>query len=142
MQVSKRFLALLEQQLAQFADRPDLRSLVVYLALPGETGKPALVAIGQWPHRPALPPDPLAGVGGIGDGPPNAASNPQDSLRWLPLRDGALVSLGPDGIGEHDPVFVHGVVRHRARDYPVLTFAMTRRSSRGSTGLGMWLTAS
>ena len=91
MQVSKRFLALLEQQLAQFADRPDLRSLVVYLALPGETGKPALVAIGQWPRRPALPPDPLAGVGVIGDGPPNAASNPQDSLRWLPLRDGALV---------------------------------------------------
>ena len=33
MQVSKRFLALLEQQLAQFTDRPDLRALVVYLAL-------------------------------------------------------------------------------------------------------------
>ena len=43
MQVSKRFLALLEQQLAQFTDRPDLQELVVYLALPGENGKPNLV---------------------------------------------------------------------------------------------------
>ena len=55
MQVSKRFLALLEQQLAQFTDRPDLRALVVYLALPADNGKPTLVAIGQWPPHTALP---------------------------------------------------------------------------------------
>ena len=39
MQVSKRFLALLDQQLAQFTDRPDLRALVVYAALPGDNGQ-------------------------------------------------------------------------------------------------------
>ncbi len=49
MQVSERFLALLQQQLAQFTDRLDLRSLVVYLALPTPEGKPALVPVGSWP---------------------------------------------------------------------------------------------
>ena len=48
-------MALLEQQLAQFTDRPDLRALVVYLALPGANGKPSLVPIGQWPTNLALP---------------------------------------------------------------------------------------
>ncbi|MCP9849621.1 sensor histidine kinase KdpD [Cyanobium sp. Morenito 9A2] len=50
MQVSERFLALLQQQLAQFTDRLDLRSLVVYLALPTPDGKPSLVPVGAWPH--------------------------------------------------------------------------------------------
>ena len=45
MQVSKRFLALLKQQLAQFADRPDLRMLVVYAALPRADGEPSLLSI-------------------------------------------------------------------------------------------------
>ena len=39
MQVSKRFLALLEQQLAQFTDRADLQALVVYVAVPGTHGQ-------------------------------------------------------------------------------------------------------
>ena len=93
MQVSKRLLSLVEQQLAQFADRPDLRSLVVYLALPGDNGKPALMAIGQWPARPGLPADPLAGVGVLGDPLRDAGADQPlgDTQRWLPLRDGALV---------------------------------------------------
>ncbi|MEY4297448.1 MAG: hypothetical protein RLZZ423_627 [Cyanobacteriota bacterium] len=77
MQVSKRFLVLLEQQLAQFTDRPDLRELVVYLALPGANGKPNLVAIGQWPQRASLP---AADDNGDGAG-----------RRWLALRDGPLL---------------------------------------------------
>ena len=47
MQVSKRFLSLLRFQLAQFADRGDLSSLVVYVTQPGEANAPILVPIGQ-----------------------------------------------------------------------------------------------
>ena len=54
MHVSKRFLALLEQQLAQFTDRPDLLALVVYVAVPEPGGQPSLVAIGHWPQSLAL----------------------------------------------------------------------------------------
>ena len=82
MQVSKRFLALLDQQLAQFTDRPDLRALVVYAALPGENGQPTLMAIGHWPAALAL----------SGDEPLEAdATTEPDTRRWLALRDGALL---------------------------------------------------
>ncbi|MFM7651839.1 MAG: sensor histidine kinase [Vulcanococcus sp.] len=112
MQVSKRFLALLEQQLAQFTDRPDLRQLVVYLALPGENGKPNLVAIGQWPalgQRPSATlsagsaASPAAGSPPAGD-PPNEPESSAavdhaltgglplgEGRRWLALRDGPLL---------------------------------------------------
>ena len=84
MQVSKRFLALLDQQLAQFTDRPDLRALVVYAALPGDGGQPTLMAIGHWPAALALSgDDPL-------DAAPGGAPEP-DTRRWLALRDGALL---------------------------------------------------
>jgi signal transduction histidine kinase len=92
MQVSKRFLALLDQQLAQFTDRPDLRELVVYLALPGPNGKPSLVAIGQWPALSALPAAPEAApadndeTGDAENGLPLGAAR-----RWLALRDGSLL---------------------------------------------------
>jgi hypothetical protein len=81
MQVSKRFLALLEQQLAQFTDRPDLLALVVYLALPGDNGKPSLVPIGQWPPTLALPTaDEASRQAPLGE-----------ARRWLALRDGQLL---------------------------------------------------
>jgi signal transduction histidine kinase len=84
MQVSKRFLALLDQQLAQFTDRPDLRALVVYTALPGDSGQPTLMAIGHWPAALALSgDDPL-------DAAPGGAPEP-DTRRWLALRDGTLL---------------------------------------------------
>ena len=84
MQVSKRFLALLDQQLAQFTDRPDLRALVVYAALPGDSGQPTLMAIGHWPAALALSgDDPL-------DAAPGGAPEP-DTRRWLALRDGTLL---------------------------------------------------
>jgi signal transduction histidine kinase len=88
MQVSKRFLTILDQQLAQFVDRPDLRTIVVYLALPAENGKPSLVVIGQWPPQAALPdPDQPLPTGGERDvGLPLGAAR-----RWLALRDGSLL---------------------------------------------------
>ena len=86
MQVSKRFLALLEQQLAQFTDRPDLRALVVYLALPADNGKPTLVAIGQWPPHLALPDADTEERWADGAGLPLGAAR-----RWLALRDGSLL---------------------------------------------------
>ena len=85
MQVSKRFLALLDHQLAQFTDRPDLRELVVYLALPAENGKPSLVAIGQWPPLVALP-NPDADAAAQASDPPLPLG---EARRWLPLRDGS-----------------------------------------------------
>ncbi|NDG74049.1 MAG: sensor histidine kinase [Synechococcaceae bacterium WB8_1B_136] len=81
MQVSKRLLTLLEQQLAQFTDRPDLVALVVYQALPGDNGKPSLVPIGQWPTTLALPTGADAG--------PQAPLG--EARRWLALRDGELL---------------------------------------------------
>ncbi|MBM5801051.1 MAG: sensor histidine kinase, partial [Cyanobacteria bacterium K_DeepCast_35m_m2_023] len=49
MHVSERFLNLLHFQLAQFADRDDVRSLVVYVAQSGSDAVPALEPIGHWP---------------------------------------------------------------------------------------------
>ncbi|MEI6359849.1 MAG: sensor histidine kinase, partial [Synechococcus sp. ELA619] len=81
--VSARLVALLNQQLAQFGDRPDLVALVVYLTIPSDNGKPALEPIGQWPDSAqalAACPDPTA---------LELAPMPQAvTRRWLPLRDG------------------------------------------------------
>ena len=81
MQVSKRFLALLDQQLAQFTDRPELRALVVYVASTEASGRPSLTAIGQWPSTLSLTSPAL--------GP--AARAPEQGRRWLALRDGSLL---------------------------------------------------
>ena len=93
MQVSKRFLALLEQQLAQFTDRPDLRALVVYLALPGDNGKPTLMAIGQWPGGTALP-------DADGETDTDTPLPLGEARRWLALRDGSLL-LGALRVDSH-----------------------------------------
>jgi signal transduction histidine kinase len=78
MAVSKRFQSLLQCQLAQFADRPDVTSLVVYVAEAGGNEAPHLVPVGQWPLAgralPALALD-------------NPLSGAADLRRWLPLRD-------------------------------------------------------
>ncbi|WP_087068170.1 sensor histidine kinase KdpD [Cyanobium sp. NIES-981] len=78
MAVSKRFLSLLQFQLAQFADRPDVTSLVVYVAEAGQGEAPHLVPVGQWPLAnralPALALD-------------NPLSGAAELRRWLPLRD-------------------------------------------------------
>jgi signal transduction histidine kinase len=78
MQVSERFLALLNFQLGQFADCPEVCSLVVYVAHPGNGGQPSLMPVGQWPlDNRTLPPV-------------DAGSRlrvPAEERRWLPLRD-------------------------------------------------------
>ncbi|MCP9771949.1 HAMP domain-containing histidine kinase [Synechococcus sp. Tobar12-5m-g] len=82
MEVSARFMTLLGHQLAQFADRPELSSLVVYLALPRADGKPGLIPVGQWPSEvralpavafPAVEEDPSLLL-------------PSAERRWFPLR--------------------------------------------------------
>jgi signal transduction histidine kinase len=81
MQVSKRFLALLKQQLAQFADRPDLRSLVVYVALPSASGEPSLLSIGGWPKQ----------VLALESDASRPSPDERSTRRWLALRDGPLL---------------------------------------------------
>ena len=82
MPVSKRFLNLVGFQLAQFADRADVTSLVVYVTETGAAGDPDLLPIGQWPSgERALPPrsiDP-------------ALRSPAERRRWLPLRQGGVL---------------------------------------------------
>jgi signal transduction histidine kinase len=77
MPVSKRFLSLLNFQLAQFADRGDVASLVVYVTEPGPAETPSLVPVGHWPGAGRILP-PLAA-----DSPLRA---PEENRRWLPLR--------------------------------------------------------
>jgi hypothetical protein len=77
MQVSERFLSLLRFQLAQFADRGDLRSLVVYVTQPGNGSAPSLVPIGQWPSDGRTLPAVEAG---------SPLRWPAEQRRWLPLR--------------------------------------------------------
>ncbi|MCP9888570.1 sensor histidine kinase [Cyanobium sp. ATX 6A2] len=77
MAVSKRFLSLLNFQLAQFADRGDVASLVVYVTEPGPAETPSLIPVGQWPSAGRVLP-PLAA-----DSPLRA---PEERRRWLPLR--------------------------------------------------------
>ena len=77
MQVSNRFLTLLSFQLAQFADRGDLRSLVVYVTQPVSSGTPSLVPIGQWPSDGRALPAVEAS---------SPLRVPSEERRWLPLR--------------------------------------------------------
>ena len=77
MPVSKRFLTLLRFQLAQFADRDDLRSLIVYVAQPGAGSTPDLVPVGQWPSQ---------GLALPTVGPDSPLRQPAEERRWLPLR--------------------------------------------------------
>ena len=77
MQVSERFLSLLRFQLAQFADRGDLQSLVVYVTQPGNGSAPSLVPIGQWPSDGRALPAVEAS---------SPLRWPAEQRRWLPLR--------------------------------------------------------
>lgn len=82
MPVSKRFLSLVKFQLAQFADRSDVTSLVVYVTEPAATGAPDLIPVGEWPAaNRALP---------------SLASNsdlrqPAERRRWLAMRQGGVL---------------------------------------------------
>jgi hypothetical protein len=80
--VSHSFLSLLGHQLAQFSDRPEVRSLVVYVTRSSGDGPPSLVPVGHWPaDGRALP-----AVDGA-----SALRQPAEERRWLPLRDGSVL---------------------------------------------------
>lgn len=82
MPVSQRFLTLLRFQLAQLADRDDLRSLIVYVAQPGSGATPDLVPVGQWPGD---------GLSLPTIGPDSPLRQPAEQRRWLPLRHQTLL---------------------------------------------------
>ena len=82
MQVSDRFLNLLRFQLAQFSDRADVQSLVVYVAQPGNGSAPSLVPIGQWPGDGRV-------LAAVEAGSPLGV--PAEQRRWLPLRQGDVL---------------------------------------------------
>ena len=80
--VSERFRALLGYQLGQFADCPEVRSLVVYVTHQSSSGQPSLVPVGHWPadgrSLPAAEADDQLRV-------------PAEQRRWLPLRDQSVL---------------------------------------------------
>jgi hypothetical protein len=82
MPVSKRFLSLVNFQLAQFADRSDVTSVVVYVTEPGGSGEPDLIPVGHWPSAsrslPALTSD-------------SDLRRPSDQRRWLAMRQGGVL---------------------------------------------------
>jgi signal transduction histidine kinase len=80
--ITERFRRLACHQLGQFADRPELQALGLYVALPDPAGELQLQLVHSWPE---------------GDGrlQPAEASGPllvaQQQRRWLPLRRDAAV---------------------------------------------------
>ena len=82
MPVSKRFLSLVTQQLNQFADRPDVTALVVYVTEPAAAGPPDLVPIGHWPTSARILTSLTADT---------SLRRPTDRRRWLPLRHGGML---------------------------------------------------
>lgn len=77
MPVSKRFLSLVNFQLAQFADRSDVTSVVVYVTEPGSAGAPDLVPVGHWPAGVRVLPS-LTGNSDL--------RSPAERRRWLAMR--------------------------------------------------------
>ncbi|MFM7647375.1 MAG: histidine kinase dimerization/phospho-acceptor domain-containing protein, partial [Cyanobium sp.] len=83
MPVSKRFLSLVNAQLAQFADRSDVTSVVVYVTEPADDGgTPDLIPIGHWPSASralrALTSD-------------SELRQPAEHRRWLAMRQGGAL---------------------------------------------------
>jgi len=83
MPVSKRFLSLVNAQLAQFADRSDVTSVVVYVTEPAaDGGAPDLIPIGHWPSASralrALASD-------------SELRQPAEHRRWLAMRQGGVL---------------------------------------------------
>ena len=85
MPVSKRFLSLVHSQLAQFADRSDVTSVVVYVTEPSNSGAPDLIPIGHWPSASrALP--------ALASDSDSELRQPAERRRWLALRqEGVLL---------------------------------------------------
>jgi signal transduction histidine kinase len=82
MPVSKRFLSLVKFQLAQFADRSDVTSLVVYVTEEGGTGAPDLIPVGHWPTANLALPS-LTSASDL--------RQPAERRRWLAMRHGGVL---------------------------------------------------
>ncbi len=82
MQLSQRFLNLVQQQLESFQHESEVEQLVVYVAQSKEGKAPSLEPIGQWPSlEKALPPveaDP-------------ELRDPSLDRRWYPLQEGSIL---------------------------------------------------
>ena len=92
MAVSKQFLSLFEFQLAQFADRPDIRSLAVYAAEASKGDGPTLVPVAQWPQSNLVLPSMAHD---------NPLEAPSELRRWLPLRHEGVL-LGALQVDTHE----------------------------------------
>ncbi|BBL86263.1 two-component sensor histidine kinase (chromatophore) [Paulinella micropora] len=77
MKASQELFELVQHQLNQFGDCPNIRNLVVYLAISGNTKKTSLVVLGSWPPQhnslPTLEDDPSLQI-------------LEPCRLWLPLR--------------------------------------------------------
>ncbi len=82
MQLSQRFLNLVQQQLDSFAAESVLQLLVVYVAQSEDGAPPGLEAVGHWPSNgkalPAVEADP-------------DLRTPSAHRRWYPLQEGSIL---------------------------------------------------
>ncbi len=82
MQLSERFLNLVNQQLTSFKFESEIDSLVVYIAQSRDDQAPTLEAVGHWPSiEKAFPPVELD---------PSLRA-PSSDRRWYPLQDGSIL---------------------------------------------------
>ena len=94
MQLSERFLSLVQQQLISFKSEADLQQLVVYVAQSKDGQSPSLEAVGQWPIG-GKPLPPVEADEGL--------RAPSSARRWYPLQEGSILlgvlraeRFGPD----------------------------------------------
>ena len=82
MQLSQRFLTLLNQQLKSFETEEEIKHLVVYIAQSEDGQEPSLEVIGEWPrNEKSLPP--------VESDPSLRAPSPE--RRWYPLQEGQIL---------------------------------------------------
>ncbi len=82
MQLSERFLTLVQQQLISFEAEADLQQLVVYVAQSKDGQSPTLEAVGQWPTG-GKPLPPVEADEGL--------RAPSPDRRWYPLQEGSIL---------------------------------------------------
>ncbi len=80
MQLSQRFLGLVQQQLDSFESEKGIKSIVIYIAQTKEGQAPSLQAIGQWPSKGKALPPVEADL---------EVRSPSPDRRWYPLQEGA-----------------------------------------------------
>lgn len=82
MDLSERFLNLVQQQLISFESEADLQKLVVYVAQSKDGQSPSLEVVGQWPIG-SKPLPPVEADEGL--------RAPSPARRWYPLQEGSIL---------------------------------------------------